>query len=498
MFLSPNVSLRDFVRKFVDREWQLPRSSKVHRAIEAFGPAERVFFFIFVGIFAASGLALLWKANESIMVEIPARGGSFVEGVVGTPRLVNPLIAVSDTDRDIAALVYSGLMKATPTGELQPDLAENYSVSDDGLTYTFALKDNLTFQDGTPLTADDVVFTVERAQDPALKSPLRAAWEGVTATATDARHVQFSLKHAYAPFIQNTTMGILPKHLWKNLTPEEFSFSSYNIDPVVGSGPYQFSRLEQSTGTSDGRGGLPLSYTLVPFKQYAGGEAYLANVTFRFYPNDDALFAAYDKGEIGAISAIPADKAAELSKAGARIERAASFRIFGFFFNQGQNPAFARKEVRQALDMAIDKNQIVDQVLKGYGTIASGPIPTGALPDSPEISAASSSVPASVATASTTAMTGLAAAKALLAKNGWVFDPVSNMLVHPAKAATKGSTKKGAAASSTPAVGGLSLSFTISTSNVPELLQAAKMAQADWQALGAHVCLLYTSDAADE
>ena len=97
------------------------------------------------------------------MVEVPAYGGSFTEGIIGIPRFINPLIAVSDADRDLTLLAYSGLMRATASGTLIPDLALNYEISDDGLVYTFTIKDTAVFHDGTPVTADDVIFTITKA-----------------------------------------------------------------------------------------------------------------------------------------------------------------------------------------------------------------------------------------------------------------------------------------------------------------------------------------------
>src|SRR6185369_5363621 len=100
-----------------------------------------------------------------------ARGGSLTEGILATPRFINPVLAISDADRDLSALVYSGLMHATPSGTYEPDLASSYDISEDGKTYTFYLRPDAMFHDNSPVTADDIVFTVQKTQDPALKSP---------------------------------------------------------------------------------------------------------------------------------------------------------------------------------------------------------------------------------------------------------------------------------------------------------------------------------------
>ena len=104
--------------------------------IRSFSPREKLVFIGICGILALSSLGLLFKASSFFMVEIPEKGGSFTEGVIGTPRFINPLLALSDTDRDLTQLIYSGLLRAKADGELIPDLAESFEISEDGLVYT--------------------------------------------------------------------------------------------------------------------------------------------------------------------------------------------------------------------------------------------------------------------------------------------------------------------------------------------------------------------------
>ncbi len=168
------------MKSFFKKEWRIKRLDNIEDTVKTFSAAERAAFFAAALIFTASVLWLLVKINDFFLVTIPARGGSFSEALVGTPRFINPLLAMSDSDRDLSSLVYSGLTREMPDGSLIPDLAESYSVSTDTLTYTFFIKPTATFQDGTPVTADDIAFTVLKAEDPALKSPEFADWNGVS------------------------------------------------------------------------------------------------------------------------------------------------------------------------------------------------------------------------------------------------------------------------------------------------------------------------------
>ncbi len=421
---------------------RLPLLDKAQHTLDSFTASGRALFLFFAALCAASTIGLVYVLNASLLVAAPARGGSLTEGLLGSPRFINPVLALSDADRDLTALAYSGLLRATPDGGYEPDLASGYTVSDDGRVYTFTMRDGATFHDGTPVTAEDVAYTVQKIQDPALKSPLRANWDGVIAEALDPRTVRFTLKSPYAPFIKNLTLGILPHALWGGASDEEFSFSELNSSPV-GSGPY---RVEKVTRTASG---IPSSYQLKPFAGYALGQPYLS-LTLRFYQNEDDLVQALKKGDIDAASGLSPEKLAGLK--GADIATAPINRVFGVFFNQNQSELLRQKPVREALDAAIDREDLVQKVLGGYGTPLSGPVPPSALPQ-----AEGSSTPK-----------GLEAAREMLAQDGWEMGENGVLM------------KEG----SGPGAEAQALSFDLATANVPELRAAAQYLHDEWSKLG--------------
>jgi peptide/nickel transport system substrate-binding protein len=442
------------------KEWHLPFSKKISAVIGAFTLTEKIIFYFFVVVFFLSALTLLWQVNNHFLVSVPDYGGTLTEGVIGTPRFINPLLALSDSDRDLSELVYSGLLRANSDGTLIPDLAQSWTVSPDGLTYTFIIKDNAVFQDGTPVTADDVVYTVEKAQDPGLQSPRASSWNGVTVTKVDNRTVQFTLLKPYAPFIQNTTLGILPKHIWNNVTNDEFPFSEYNTKPI-GSGPYQIGSISY-TGS-----GLPSEYHLTSFKNYTLGQPYITTLVIKSYPDETTLVSAFKGGNIDSLYGISPDQLAQLPNSQADTKLAPLPRVFGLFFNQNVAPVFAYAEVRQALSDAVDKQAIVNSVLDGYGQPIDGPIPPQTLATSGDTTEASS-----------TEDTQIAQAQTLLTKNGWTKDPITGIF----------EKKDGKQM--------VSLTFSISTGDAPELKATAQMLQQEWEAMGAQVAvkIFETSD----
>lgn len=436
---------KDSLRKTLKKEWRIPFIEKIANIVSSFSTTEKAVFFVFAVVFTVSGLSLLYQVNKYFLVEVPDYGGSLNEGVIGSPRFINPVLATSDIDHDITSLVYSGLLRVNSKGELVPDLAESYVISDDSLSYTVTLKDKIFFHDGTKITADDVVYTVERTQDPELKSPRESNWAGVKAEKIDDRTVVFTLKQAYSPFIQNLTLGILPKHIWKAANVEEFPFSQFNTKPV-GSGPYQVDYITY-TGS-----GLPSEYHLKSFNTYALGRPYISKIIIKSYQNEKSLTDAYKNGDIESLHGISPKQLPSLQVASDDIVLSPLPRVFGVFFNQNVAPVLVNKEVRQALDMAADKQAIVDSVLQGYGQIINGPIPQKNTIDS----------------TSTSSQNKIENAKALLLKNGW-------------KQNSSGVFEKKDKKNTT------TLSFSISTGDAPELKEAALLLQKQWEEMGAKV-----------
>lgn len=388
-------------------------------------------------ITAGASLVSAYALQRTFLVEVPSHGGSITEGVLGSPRFVNPLLALSDADKDLTTLIYAGLMGRNAEGALVPALAESYAISEDGKTYTFTIRENARFHDGTPVTADDVVFTVEKAQDPALKSPELANWANILATAVDARTVSFTLPKAYAPFLEDATLGILPSRLWREVTNEEFPFSPLQEEPV-GAGPFKLAKVTRD------KDGVIERYEVKAFGDYVLGRPYLDRINFAFFAQEEALMRALERGRVESAYGLPSENAVRVPYS----------RVFGVFWNANQNPLFARAEVREALSLAISRDRIVGEVLGGFGTPIMGPVPPG--------SGIDVSVPVM------TDEERLANAREALEDAGWTWTAETGW---------------------THNKDGISLSVTLKTSNVTELKAVATAIKEEWEAFGVPVSI---------
>ena len=431
--------------------FKLPKKNEMGKAISSFSKKEwKVFIFLII-VLLISTVFLLEKVNKYFMVEIPTNGGAISEGIIGTPRFVNPALALSDADKDLVSLVYSGLMRKDVDGTLIPDLAEKYDISKDGLSYTFTLKNKIYFHDKKPVTADDVLFTINQIKDPLTKSPKKGSWDGVNVEKIDEKTIKFNLKQAYASFLDNATIGIIPEHIWKDSPIEQ---NTANIN-AVGSGPYMISNVnKQSSGVIN-------YYDLVPFNKFALGTPHVTKITLHFYANEEDLMIAMGNGTINQVSSITTENAKKLEDKNYLTKTSILPRIFGLFFNQNQAQIFTDKAVVKAINEAIDKDKIVNDVLGGYGVAIDNPIPPSMI-DYEKLSAPNKESHAEK----------IAKAIDILTKDGWKKNADGYL--------EKTTTVKKKKTTSL-------LEFSISTSNAPDLAKSADLIKQNLEEVGIKV-----------
>jgi len=434
----------------VDNFKQLSIIKKIKVVIAHLSNTEKTILAVLAFIILISSyVALNQYLGKNFKVIVPQQGGNLTEGTIGSPRFINPLLATSETDKDLTALVYSGLMRLDGNGNLIPDLADNVEVSEDGLQYTLHVSDNAKFHDDTPVTADDVIFTINKTKDPELKSPKRSNWEGVLVERVDDKTVRFTLNQAYEPFLQNTTLGILPRHIWEGVTSAEFAFSVYNSNPI-GTGPYQIEKITRDSI------GIPKTYVLKAYKNFLLGKPYINTITFKFAKNEDELIQMYQTGKIEALHGISPEKAQKLQTENYKISTTPLPRIFGIFFNQDKANVLASNPVRNALNTAAPKNDIVKNVLFGFGQTINSPIP--------EIFKSSD-----VSSENLSEEERITAAQEILEKAGWKKNEQGIYILDSKKDGKK------------------ILSFSIATSNIKELVDAANTTADVWKKVGAQV-----------
>jgi peptide/nickel transport system substrate-binding protein len=418
--------------------------------IEVKPASDRLILRVFFLAIVFSGVWLIISVNHHYSALTPIRGGTFKEGVVGTPRFINPALAIARADQDVTALIYSGLMKINDKGELVPDIAESVTTSDDGLTYNVILRKDIHFHDGTQLTAKDVEFTIDLIKNPDLKSPLRGNWSDVNVEVVNDYELNIVLKNPYVPFKENFLVGIMPAHLWSQIPVEQLPFNKLNTEPV-GSGPFKIKTANRDVN------GLINGYTLAANKATPTPPK-IDTFELHFYNDEETLVNALKKGAVDASAYVANEDVTSLTDSGNfKVVTEPLPRVFGMFFNQNKQPALRDPAVREALDVAIDRNNIIATALKGQGVPITTPMPES-----------SDTLQSTDGSNEETPASRVERAQKILTDAGWSKNNL-------------GLLEKQIDGSAT------TLSLTVRTSNVPLFNTVSQMVADEWKAIGVEV-----------
>ena len=306
---------------------------------------------------------------------VPAAGGVFAEGMVGTPVRLNPLLSDPlPVDRELVNLLFDGLVQYDHAGRFIPALAESWSVSEDGRSIQFTLRSGSVWHDGEPISSADVAFTYGLLQNEAFpaETALKALWQTVTINPIDERTIEFVLAEPYAPFLEATTRGILPAHLLQDVPPAELGDHPFNRQPV-GSGPWRVAAGQDWTATRS------LRLTPNPLDWREGTQ--IPALDFRFYPDEASLLTAFANGDIQAINSVSDEMLPPLTAVPqARLFTTVAPHYTQLIFNQTDSgfAALSLADVRRGLAAGLNRDQLIDRALNGQGVPLTGPY----LPDS--------------------------------------------------------------------------------------------------------------------
>ena len=352
--------------------------------------------FVLVIVLGVLGAAIVAPAFTPVVVPRPTPSPAPIlihrEAVVGRPSSVNPVTARTQADRDLVALLFRGLVRSGTDGRPVADLAAGWTVDAKGARWTFRLRSDARWQDGVPVTSDDVVYTVRVLQDPAYVGPLAAGWQGVTATAIDASTVRFDLAVPLGGFLQATAQPLLPAHLLENVPVADLADAPFSSRPV-GNGPFVLTKLTPDAAELEpvveplDPGTGPLS-TVGP-GEVTPGRPLLAGLELRFFAGPEAAAAAYRAGEVDAVSGLaPAAAAALATEPATRLIAYPGTTLTGIYLNlrPGAGP-FGDARVRTALLAAVDRDRLVTDLLAGSGQRADTPIPPSSWAYAPKAAA---------------------------------------------------------------------------------------------------------------
>lgn len=285
-------------------------------------------------------------------------GGTFVFALPSDVTNLVPLLATDNTSSTVSNQIYEGLTRYEGNYKMVGALARSWEVSADGKTWTFKLRDGITWHDATPFTSADVKYTYDRLLDANTKSPKRKNYTFIRHVETpDELTVRFVLLEPHGAFLDKMTLGIISKKHGEQVG----TLDAYDHNPV-GTGPFRYKEWIREE-----------RIVLEANTSYWQGRPYLDKVIFKPLPDHHQRLQALRKGEVHYMSSLSVDDLRRLESP----ERFEVFRVpalsFAYLALNNQNPLFRDIRVKEALASAVDKNTIIREVLGGLAVPSSGP-----------------------------------------------------------------------------------------------------------------------------
>lgn len=298
--------------------------------------------------------------------EVATSGGRLLLGTTAAPTLFNPYYSTDTSSSTIEGFIFSGLVTVDTEFNPEGDLAESWEFSDDGLTWTFKLRENVKWHDGEDFTADDVVFSYNIPLHEDYTGPRGLPFEIIEeVNKIDDYKVEIVLSEPYAPFITITAQfEVLPEHILGDVPIADLGKNPFNTKEPIGTGPFKFKEWKEGQYIQ-----------LDAFDEYHKGKPKLESIIYKIVPDTNTLMAQLQVGDINLAGISPQyiETAKKLEEQGKVVVSSGNSNAFEYIGYNLRNDLFKDKEVRQALTHAIDKDAIVQAILDGAGTVAHGP-----------------------------------------------------------------------------------------------------------------------------
>ena len=329
-------------------------------------PYEKIIFILFYIVITVVVIFILRDLNQRLLISTPAHQGLVTLGVEGTILLPNPLFEVSEAEKTLNYLIHSTLFRAQNSYENVPILAKSATPNEDATEWTVNLKNGVKFHDGSELTSEDVEFTFNLIQEEDAKIPLFDNWRDVSVRSIDKDSILFELKEPNSNFPSDLAVPILPEHVWSRIPVKEVRFFD-GSGAYVGAGPFKLDKWK--SGADDRLEEVQLETN----EDYILGEPYIRDVVIKIFENDSEVLEAFLSKEIDILSKVSPSEVGKLTKEKSDIYQFGTEKVFALLFNSGKDRIFSDDLFRASITHAINKPQLVNNVLRGFAVPINGP-----------------------------------------------------------------------------------------------------------------------------
>ena len=338
---------------------QLRQNNKIYKYIFLFNHLKLLSgFFVFCLLLYFLNIAGAQENKKNA----PAYGDAIVVGALGDARTLIPILASDSSSAEICHFLFNGLLKYDKDLNLTGDLALNWEILDSGLRIVFHLRKGVRWHDGKEFTADDVKFTFDKLRDPNIKTPYSGDFLKVKALKIiDPYTLEVYYDEPFSPGLASWGMWIMPKHI---LEKEDLN-SNYFSDHPIGTGPYKWGRWKKQD-----------KIELFANKDYFQGRPFISRYIYRVIPDQTTLFLEIETKNVDYIALTPLQYTRQTDSEFFK-KNYAKYRTPGFGYTylgyNLKNELFKDKRVRQALNYAVNKDEIIRINLLGLGELTTGP-----------------------------------------------------------------------------------------------------------------------------
>ncbi len=334
--------------------------SYIQKIFSSFSRKEILLFLTAAIFFIASSVLLTVALVDEYTIQIPHTGGELREGIVGQISLINPILAQDNTpDGDITALVFANI----------PTIAERIKYSDDFKTWNVRIREDARWHNGTAITSDDIIFTIQTIKNPQAASPLFDIWKNISVQRISEREIEFHLLDSYALF-ENILRELrpIPKQLFADIAPANIKLSVYNLRPL-GSGPYAYTEL---TKRDDG---FISSYTLSAADTftYTDTPPLIDTLTFMFFEHESQRIDAFNSGAIDSFGTFDPEVLETIS-INKNIYDIPTRRYYALFFNTTAYGTQISQSLRDDLIHSIDTQALITDIFNAHADPIRGPL----------------------------------------------------------------------------------------------------------------------------
>jgi ABC-type transport system substrate-binding protein len=315
-------------------------------------------FIVLVIVFIVSiFFSILLKANSFISVEVPDYGGKITEGVIGAPKYINPILAVSETDKLLSSLVYDGLMKEDETGRLIPAIASSCVSNPAETSYQCTISEQTNFSNKMPLSVTDVAFTFETKKTLALESDPQSSWKNISIQIIDPQTIEISSSLSSASLKEKMSLGIVPKALWESVPRDQIKESVLNMKPI-GAGSFIVKKIKVVNT-------IPTE-VILKRNPHSKNKPYIDTLIVRSFANQLDLKSSLLSKDIDSTSALRGVFVDQDIKKYFDVSNIETRKEVSLLVNQNQKDSAVAKKIK-SLNPFIDKKIITDTIENGYG-----------------------------------------------------------------------------------------------------------------------------------